>query len=130
MKNKKMILAAVALVLVVALMAGVYFATKPSTSEGSKAVTVTVVHADGTEKVFECRTDAVYLDELLKDEKIAEGDQTEYGFTIHTVDGEKADWSVNQSYWAIIVNGEYAMTGASATPVTDGDAYRLEYTIG
>ena len=130
MKNKKMILAAVALVVVVALMAGVYFATKPATSKGAKTHTVTVLHADGTEKVFERRTDAVHLDELLKDEKIAEGDQTEYGFTIHTVDGEKADWNVNQSYWALIINGEYAMTGASSTPVNDGDAYRLEYTIG
>ena len=91
-------------------------------------VTVTVLHADGTEKVFECRTDAVYLDELLKDEKIAEGDQTEYGFTIHTVDGEKADWNVNQSYWALIINGEYAMTGASSTPVNDGDAFRIVYS--
>lgn len=130
MKNKKMILAAVALVVVVALMAGVYFATKPATSKGAKAVTITVLHADGSEKVFECRTDAEYLDEVLLAEKIAEGDQTEYGLTIHTVDGEKADWNVNQSYWALIINGEYAMTGASSTPVVDGDAYRLEYTIG
>lgn len=130
MKNKKMILAAVALVVVVALMAGVYFATKPATSEGAKAVTITVLHADGSEKVFECHTDAEYLDEVLLAEKIAEGDQTEYGLTIHTVDGEKADWNVNQSYWALIINGEYAMTGASSTPVVDGDAYRLEYTIG
>ena len=130
MKNKKMILAAVALVLVVALMVGVYFATKPATSKGSKAITVTVLHADGTEKDFSCRTDAEYLDEVLLTEKIAEGDETEYGLTIHTVDGEKADWNVNQSYWALIINGEYATTGASSTPVNDGDAYRLEYTIG
>lgn len=130
MKNKKMILAAVALVLVVALMVGVYFATKPATSKGSKAITVTVLHADGSEKDFSCRTDAEYLDEVLLAENIAQGDQTQYGLTIHTVDGEKADWNVNQSYWALIINGEYATTGASATPVNDGDVFRLEYTIG
>ena len=130
MKNKKMILAAVALVLVVALMAGVYFATKPATSKGAKTVTVTVLHADGTEKVFECRTDAVYLDELLKDEKIAEGDQTEYGFTIHTVDGEKADWNENKSYWAFYIGEDYAMYGIEQTPIEDGAVYRLVYTIG
>ena len=130
MKNKKMILAAVALVLVVALMAGVYFATKPATSKGAKAVTVTVLHADGTEKVFNCRTDAEYLDEVLLAEKIAEGDETEYGLTIHTVDGEKADWSVNQSYWAFYLGEEYAMTGIYDTPITDGGVYKLVYTIG
>ena len=48
----------------------------------------------------------------------------------HTVDGEKADWSVNQSYWALYLNGEYAMAGIYDTDITDGTAYKLEYTIG
>ena len=42
MKNKKMVLAVVALVVVIGLMMGVYFATRPETMEGAKGYTVTV----------------------------------------------------------------------------------------
>ena len=50
MKNKKLVIALVALVAIAAIVLGVYFATRPATSEGGKAVTVTVVHRDGSEK--------------------------------------------------------------------------------
>ena len=36
MKNKKMILAVVALVIVVALLAGLYLANRPETAKGAK----------------------------------------------------------------------------------------------
>lgn len=130
MKNKKLILAAVAMVVVIALMVGVYFATRPATSRGAKTITVNVVHADETKKEFTYHTDEEFLAPVLLAEELVEGDDTEYGLTIHTVDGEKADWSVNQSYWALYINGEYAMTGASETPVNDGDVFELVYTIG
>lgn len=130
MKNKKVILAAAALVLVAVLMVGVYLAARPETTQGTKTITVTVVHADGSVKDFTCRTQEEYLAPVLVAEQIAQGDETQYGLTIHTVDGEKADWNVNQSYWSLFINGEYAMTGASSTPVNDGDIFRLEYTIG
>ena len=52
MKNKKLMLIAVALVACVAVMLGVFMATRPETVAGSKTITVTVVHKDGTEKVF------------------------------------------------------------------------------
>ena len=129
MKKNSLVALAIC-VLLVAAMLTVYFVTRPETQQGNKKIEITVIHGDGSSKSFTYRTDAEYLDEVLLAEKIAEGDQTEYGLTIHTVDGEKADWNVNQSYWALIINGEYAMTGASSTPVVDGDAYRLEYTIG
>lgn len=130
MKNKKLILAAVALVLVIAAMLGIYLATRPATSQGSKAITVTVVHADGSEKKFEYRTDAEYLADVLLAEGLVQGDNTQYGLTVHTVDGEKADWNANQSYWALFIGEEYAMTGASETPVNDGDSFKWVYTIG
>ena len=47
MKNKKLVVVAVALVLVVALMSGVWFATRPETEAGSKGYTVTVAEDDG-----------------------------------------------------------------------------------
>ena len=66
MKNKKLIIAVAALVLVVAVLAAVYFATRPNAQEGSKAFTVTVIHADGSEKKFDYRTDAEKLGGFLQ----------------------------------------------------------------
>ncbi len=63
--NKKRIVALVAIVVVIALMLGVYLATRPETQQGSKAITVQVAHKDGTEKTFTYRTDAEFLAEVL-----------------------------------------------------------------
>ena len=53
MKNKKMLIIVIAFVAVIAVLAGLYFATRQDPNEGKKAYTVTVVHSDGSEKVFE-----------------------------------------------------------------------------
>ena len=130
MKNKKLIVSLIALVVAVALLAGVWLLSKPETVAGRKNITVTVVHGDGTAKDFHCSTDAEYLGQVLLAEGIAEGVEGPYGLEIHTVDGEKADWSVNKSYWALYIGADYATTGADGIVVTDGGAYSLVYTIG
>ena len=130
MKNKKTILILTALVLVVALMAGAYFLTRPQAVAGGKNITVTVVHADGTEKVFDLTTQEEYLGPVLLSEGIAQGVEGPYGLEIHEVDGERAVWDENGAYWAIFVNGEYGMTGVDTTPVNDGDVFKLEFTRG
>ena len=130
MKNKKIILALVALVVLAAIVLGVYFATRPQTAQGAKTITVTVVHADGSVKDFTYHTDEEYLGAVLVAEGLVEGDDSEYGLMIHTVDGEKASWEENGAYWALYVGEEYAMTGVDATPVSDGDTFKLAYTIG
>ena len=129
MNNKKLILVAVGLVTAVAVMLGVYFATRPESVEGSKNFTVTVVHADGTEKAFSYSTDAEKLGAFLESEGLIESDGADDGM-FHTVDGEKADWNVNRSYWAFYLGEEYATEGIYATTIADGAAYKLVYTIG
>ena len=130
MKNKKLILSVVALVLIIAVMAGVYLATRPETAAGSKTITVTVVHKDGTEKTFEYHTDEEFLGAVITAEGLVTGYEGEYGLVIESVDGETADWNVDQSYWALFVGEEYATTGAGTTPIYDGDTFKLVYTIG
>jgi hypothetical protein len=102
--------------------------TEPSAD--TVAVTVIVVHKDGSEKVFEVETDALYLGEVLLEEGIVEGEVGPYGLMISAADGEVADWNVDQSYWAIFIGEEYATTGADGIPVFGGDVYKLVYTIG
>ena len=128
MKNKKLVLAAVAIVLVIGLMVGVWMSTRPETESSSKGYTVTVIHKDGTEKVFEYRTDEEYLAGALLEEGLVSGEDSQYGLTIITVDGEAAVWNTDSAYWAIWIGEEMAMTGASETPVYDGSTYKLEYT--
>lgn len=129
MKNKKTVLAVIALAALIAVLAGVYFATRPEASQGSKAITVTVVHADGSSKDFKYRTDAEKLGAFLEEKGLIESKGADEGM-FHTVDGEKADWNVNQSYWAFYLGEEYAMTGIYDTNITDGAVYKLVYTLG
>ena len=130
MKNKKTILAIIALVAVIAVFVGIYFATRPETTEGAKTITVTVVHKDGTEKEFTYHTDEEFLGPVLLAEELVKGEQSTYGLMISAVDGEVADWNVDQGYWALYVGEEYATSGADTTPINDGDSFKLVYTIG
>ena len=124
--SKKTWIALGALALVLALMVGVFFLTRPQTQQGSKEITITVVHSDGTEKVVTCRTDAGKLDQvLLAEGLIPEGNILDGMFTI--VDGEEASWEADQAYWALFVGEDYATKGICDTPVEDGASYKLVY---
>lgn len=128
-KQTKIILGVVALVAVVAVLLGVYFGTRPDTQAGAKALTVTVVHKDGSQKDFDIHTDAEYLEGALLENGIVEDNQTEYGLFILTADGETADEG-NQEWWCITKDGQTLMTGAGETPVSDGEHYELTFTVG
>ena len=130
MKNKKVWLGLTALVLVMALMLGLYLTNRPETETGEKAFSVTVVHKAGGETVFSYKTEAEYLGAVLLEQGLIRGEEGPYGLMISEVDGETADWSVDQSYWALYIGTEYATTGVDTTPVVDGGVYRLVYTIG
>ena len=128
MKNKKVILAALALVLVIAVMAGLYLTTRPQAVEGSKHVTVQIIHKDGTEKKLEFDTDHEYLSDLLLEKELATGYMSEeYGFTVESVDGVTADWAADSAYWALYEGDTYATTSASGIVLTDGGIYKLIY---
>ena len=130
MKNKKLILIAVALIACVAVMLGIFVVTRPETVAGSKTVTVTVVHKDGSEKVFTCHTDEEYLGKVLVNENIVVGNYGEFGLYFDTADGEKADWNVDNGWWQVFIGEEAAITGADQIPIADGDTFKLVYTIG
>lgn len=130
MKNKKLILIAVALIACVAVMLGIFVMTRPDTVAGNKTVTVTVVHKDGSEKVFICKTDAEYLGTVLVDENIVTPNYGEFGLYFDTADGETADYNVDGGWWQVFIGEESAMVGADQIPIADGDTFKLVYTIG
>ena len=129
-KNKKLILAVIAVAVIVAAMAGIYVATRPGTAAGSKTFTVEVVHSDGSGRMFAYHTDAEYLGEALLAEGLIAGHNDTFGLYIDTVDGEDAVWEENGAYWALYVGEEYASQGIDQTPVVDRYIYKLVYTVG
>ena len=132
MKNKKVLLAAIALLVVAGVMAAVYFATRPTVQDwtGSKTITVTVVHSDGKSEDFVFNTDEDYLGEVLQEAGLISGTPGEFGLYIEPVDGETASWEENGAYWAFYVGEEYATTSVDLAPITDGAVYKLVYTLG
>ncbi len=129
-KNKKLMIASAAVLLLVCLFAGIWFFARPAVGQGDKTVTVEVIHGDGSSKVFTYRTDAEYLGEVLLDEKLVVGDMGEYGLYITAVDGETAIFEEHGAYWCLMIDGEYAVNGADTTPIADGDCFSLVYTRG
>lgn len=127
MSNKKLVLAAVALVAVIALFAGIWFVTRPETTVGEKRFTLIVVHKDNTQKVFELTSAEEFLGTAL----VAEGIivESDSPGMYNTVDGETSDYSKDQSYWSFYIGDEMAMEGMNTTPITDGGVYKLIYTI-
>lgn len=129
MKNKKILIAAIAVVAVLALMVGIWLITRPDTQEGAKTITVTVVHKDKTEKTFTYHTDEEFLGKVLYAEGLIKNEGADEGM-FDIVDGEKADWNENKSYWSLYQGEEYAMQGVDTTPINDGDTFKLVYTLG
>ncbi len=130
MKNKKLWIAVIALVAVVGIFLGVFFATRPNTQEGMKSFTVTVVHADGTSKDFTYKSAEEYLGPVLEMDGLIVGEEGPYGLNITKVDGESAVYETDKAYWALYEGEGYANQGIDTTPITDGGVYKLVYTLG
>ena len=129
MKNKKLLVALIAFVAVLAVVAGIWFATRPEAPAeevGGKAFSVIVVHADGTEKTFEYKTDGEYLGPVLVEKGLIVESNSPGLYNI--VDGETADWDVDQSYWSFYIGDEMAMYGMNDAVIHDGDVFKLVYT--
>jgi len=130
MKNKKMIVAVVALIAVVGLMLGLYFGLRPETQQGGKTITIEIVHEDGTVKSVTCSTDEEFLGPVLEAEKLVAYEDGPYGMYIAEADGERAVWEENGAYWALYEGEEYATNGADTLVIADGGVYKLVFTVG
>ena len=77
------------------------------------------------------KTDAEYLRQAMEeaDGLTFSGAESEYGMMVDTVNGERADYSLDGAYWSFYVNGEYCNYGIDTQPVLDGDAFAITYTL-
>lgn len=118
-----------AIVLAAGLLAGCGGDSGSKTVGGVKHITLTVVHGDGTSKDFSIETSQEMLGAALVDEKLIEGDDSEYGLFVTTVDGESVD-SAQQQWWCLTAGGETVTTGVDSTPIEDGGKYEFTLTTG
>lgn len=92
--------------------------------EGASTITVECT-ADDRTVTFTVHTDAEYLGAALQEIGLLEGEESQYGLFVTAVNGMSADYEADGYYWAIYIDGEYALTGVDSTPVTDGGSYSL-----
>lgn len=128
MKNKKTIIAIIALVVLVAAAAVCWFAFGPKAQQGSKTVTVEVTHLDGTVNTFTIHTDEEFLRGAMEQEGILEGREDTYGLYILTVDGETVDEEAHQ-WWCVTQSGEQVNYGVETLPIADGDHFEFEILV-
>lgn len=129
--NKKALIGVVALVAVIAVLAAVFFIFRPKPVAGSKSIVIEVVDNAQETTSYELKTNAEYLRQAMEEAAglTFSGEETEFGLTIHTVNGVTADFNVDSAYWSFYVNGEYCNYGIDAQPVLDGDTFTIKYEV-
>ena len=128
--NKKIILGAGILVALIGVFIAVYVAFGAKPVAGSKSITIEVVNKAQESTVYELTTNAEYLSEAMEEVEglTFSGAAGQYGMMLDTVNGERADYTLDNAYWSVMVNEEYGQYGIDMQPVMDGDAYAIIYT--
>ncbi len=94
---------------------------------GSKMVLVEVIVGEHSVS-FTVKTDKITLEDALTEHQLISGDRDTYGLYVKTVNGIRADYTKDQSYWSLCKSGEALQAGVSAIQVADGEHYELVYT--
>ena len=97
---------------------------------GTGAITFdfTVEDLDGTKTVFKIHTDETTVGAALLGVDLLKGEDGPYGLYVHEVNGIRAVYEEDGSYWAFYVNGEYGMTGVDMTDIEPDTAYAMVKT--
>ena len=96
---------------------------------GAKTITVDINMPDGTTDTVTIQTDAAYLRGALEQEKLVQGEESQYGLFVKTVNGYTVDDS-RQEWWCFTKGGETLFTGIDDTPIADGDKFEITMTVG
>ncbi len=135
MKNvmqSKTLLSVLSLVLIVAMAFSFSACGNDSDTNNDeskeKSFVFKVVDLDGSEKIFNIKTEAKTVGEALLAEKLISGEAGQYGLMVDTVNGIKYDYNADGAYWAFYVNGEYAMSGVDLTEIDETATYSFVAT--
>ena len=126
----KKLLSMILCVVLVAAMA--LFATgcmengKEEATGESVSFTVVVVDLEGKETTYEVTTTETTVGAALMAEELLAGEEGPYGLYIKEVAGIPLDWDIDGKYWAVYVDGEYALSGVDSLAVTEGAVYTFK----
>ena len=95
--------------------------------EGAHSVFVEV-KIGGRSVTLTVKSDKDNLADMLTENKLVDGDTSEYGLYIKKVNGVTADYDTDGAYWGLNKDGEPSAVGASFITVKDGEHYELVYT--
>ena len=95
--------------------------------EGAHSIKLEV-KADNKSVTLTVKSDNDNLEKILTENKLVEGDESEFGLYIKKVIGIQADYDADGAYWALCKDGEMTPTGANGITIADGDHYELVYT--
>lgn len=98
--------------------------------EGAKTFPLEITDKDGNTVHVTVNTDEETVGAALVALNLVEGEDSDFGLYVKTVNGITADYDVDGTYWAFYINGEYAMTGVDQTPIVDGETYTLMVEAG
>ncbi|MBR5442520.1 MAG: DUF4430 domain-containing protein [Clostridia bacterium] len=101
-------------------------ADKTVLGEGATVFDFAVTGADGNTTSFEIHTDEKTVGDALIKLELIQGEDSEYGLYVKTVNGITYDYDADGKYWAFYENGAYANAGVDSTPITDGAAYEFK----
>lgn len=90
--------------------------------------TVDIVGKNGEKKSVEICTEKKTLGEALYEKGLVTKQEFKSGFYTE-IDGVKADYSVDGSWWCIKQDGEMVQKGMNDLKVKNGDKFSIEYTI-
>lgn len=128
MKKKGLIITlSVILVAIIAVFGTLLALGKLDFQKGDKDITVTVVYEDKTEKEFEISTDSENLGDALLEEGLVTEEEHATGF-YNTVDGVRADYTLDGAWWCITKDGEMTTVGANELPIADGESFEITHT--
>ena len=128
MKKKGLIITlSVVLIAIIAVFGALIITHRDSFQKGDKDITVTVVYKDKTEKTHEISTDAENLGDALLEKGLVTEEEHKTGFYV-TIDGVRADYTLDKAWWCVTKGGEMTTVGANDLPITDGDSFEITHT--
>ena len=130
--NKKTLLyvgIAIVLVALIAVFAIVYGNSIKPAAAGSKTITVQIITGESETVTKTIQTDAEFLRGALEQENLVQGDESEFGLFVKTVNGVTVD-EAQQQWWCFTKGGETVNTGVDDTPIADGDTFEITLTPG
>lgn len=94
--------------------------------KGQTAFNFVVIDTKGETKVFEVHTDKTSVGEALLELGLIDGEDSQYGLYIKTVNGLTLDYNTDGKYWAFYIDEAYASTGIDSTMIDTSCTYTLK----